>query len=166
MANSTPADACRPMDAATHSDSPIDVTDAIADDTVADVTDATTANDRQRWCTGDTATPAFVGSPEIPPHRLTRRRGTPTANVKLSRGNMYHQHLPREYRQMANSTPADACRPMDAATHSDSPIDVTDAIADDTVADVTDATTANDRQMANSTSNQSLPFRVSCGTQK
>ena len=76
MANSTPADACRPMDAATHSDSPIDVTDAIADDTVADVTDATTANDRQRWCTGDTATPAFVGSPEIPPHRLTRRRGT------------------------------------------------------------------------------------------
>jgi len=37
---------------------------------------------------------------------------------------------------------------MDAATHSDSPIDVTDAIADDTVADVTDATTANDRQMA------------------
>ena len=64
MANSTPADACRPMDAATHSDSPIDVTDAIADDTVADVTDATTANDRQRWCTGDTATPAFVGSPD------------------------------------------------------------------------------------------------------
>ena len=67
---------------------------------------------------------------------------------------------------MANSTPADACRPMDAATHSDSPIDVTDAIADDTVADVTDATTANDRQMANSTSNKTWPFCVSCGTQK
>ena len=47
-------------------------------DTVTDVTDATTANDRQRWFTGDTATPAFVGSLEIPAHRLTRRRGTPT----------------------------------------------------------------------------------------
>jgi hypothetical protein len=67
---------------------------------------------------------------------------------------------------MANSTPADACQPMDAAARFDSPIDVTDTIAVDTVADVTDATTANDRQMANSTSNKTLPFRVSCGTQK
>jgi len=29
-------------------------------DTVTDVTDATTANDRQRWFTGNTATPAHL----------------------------------------------------------------------------------------------------------
>ena len=111
MANSTPADACRPMDAATHSDSPIDVTDAIADDTVADVTDATTANDRQRWCTGDTATPAFVGSPGIPPHRHTQTtpRAQPTTDSTATPSGVHFAGV-------------------------------------DTVTDLTDASTANDRQ--------------------
>ena len=91
-------------------------------DTVTDVTDASTANDRQRWFTGATATPAFVGSPEIPPHRLTRRRGTPTP--RLSNGNDEPLHTPtrgdrsrsptkernnNSHTDAANATPDDQC---------------------------------------------------------
>ena len=91
-------------------------------DTVTDVTDASTANDRQRWFTRATATPAFVSSPEIPPHRPTRRRGTPTP--RLSNGNDEPLHTPtrgdrsrsptkernnNSHTDAANATPDDQC---------------------------------------------------------
>ena len=65
-------------------------------DTVTDVTDATTANDRQRWFTGDTATPAFVGSPGT---------ATPATHAQPSHHRLEHAQGVHRCRSTDDGTP-------------------------------------------------------------